>query len=677
MILLASFLALMSVSILFLLRIEASAPASRFPSVWFYSGLAMLLFSMFYVEPYYTAPRNVLAHSITVILVLISVRGSAWADQTASLWWLLLLAYSALMGTLSWSAIVLQDQNLSPSHIANRVSCFMKDVAVTFGQGRVLYSGVFLLFLPLLNNLRNAWVLAVLVFWWLIVMINPAKRIAEALATYRQRSAALGEIFSVQSSQAFLARALPGSPSVRSLEAVEFSFSATEGGPCLRRGVVADCYELDDAHWFKIVQLCTSSEATTLSPNEVRRLPKSEEPSIAGARERLVGLVCEGSDIKSIRFEILSSVSSLQEGDLVETSIYGQRVFYQVVNGTTATERLEERNETGFVCGEAIQLGRWNGKEQTFDAFGWVPAMDSPVLKACSDMQIAAIALPEYRLGVIPGTKIPVVLNLDVARSHHLAVLGITGAGKTFIALALLRELCRDTKVICVDFTAEYMTELKDLIPHRLIDPDGLAKVEELMARRADTKNKTEILEYRGKIEAKLDQHVQEFMESDNNLAVFELPDLSNTSFILEFTQMFLDAIFRYAKSVDGSTTCLVIEEAHTVIPETTSLGDFGDYSSNKALVNKISQIALQGRKYGVGFWVIAQRTANVSKTVLTQCNSLLCFQAFDETSYRFLENHLGQTMVGTIPRLKRYHAIAVGKAFRGNVPLIVDLTRD
>ncbi|MBC8367229.1 ATP-binding protein [bacterium] len=92
--------------------------------------------------------------------------------------------------------------------------------------------------------------------------------------------------------------------------------------------------------------------------------------------------------------------------------------------------------------------------------------------------------------------------------------------------------------------------------------------------------------------------------------------------------------------------------------------------------MNKIGQIALQGRKYGIGFLIIAQRTANVSKTVLTQCNSIICFQAFDETSYRFLENHLGVQMVKALPRLPKYHAIAVGKAFRSNIPMIVDLTR-
>ena len=105
------------------------------------------------------------------------------------------------------------------------------------------------------------------------------------------------------------------------------------------------------------------------------------------------------------------------------------------------------------------------------------------------------------------------------------------------------------------------------------------------------------------------------------------------------FIPSFLESIFNFAKTHAGQRICIVLEEAHTIIPETNFLGDLGDYGSTKALVSKMGQIALQGRKYGVGLLVIAQRTANVSKTVLTQCNTIVCFQAFDETSFNFLGN--------------------------------------
>jgi len=261
-----------------------------------------------------------------------------------------------------------------------------------------------------------------------------------------------------------------------------------------------------------------------------------------------------------------------------------------------------------------------------------------------------------------------------------MALIGVTGAGKSYITIEIVKELAKDTKIICVDLTGEWKDKLSKYEPVQLIDSAGLAIVEKNIAEReaASKGRKTdEVLKYKKIIQDKLNEYVKAFAESKNNIAIFELPDLSNTSFILEFTQMFLEGIFIYAKQNSTKKFCIVLEEAHTIIPETSFLGDLGDYSSNKGLVSKMGQIALQGRKYGVGFLVIAQRTANVSKTVLTQCNTVICFQAFDETSFTFLGNYVGKDMVQALPNLKQYHAIVAGKAIKSNMPMIIDLKRD
>lgn len=142
----------------------------------------------------------------------------------------------------------------------------------------------------------------------------------------------------------------------------------------------------------------------------------------------------------------------------------------------------------------------------------------------------------------------------------------------------------------------------------------------------------------------------------------------------LEYTKWFFKTLFDIARKEKnyGKKVCVVLEEAHTVIPENGSSG-MGDKTS-QALVNSVAQIALQGRKYDIGFIVIAQRTANVSKTVLTQCNSFIAFQQFDKTSGDFFGNILGKDMVATLPRLKKRQAIAVGKAFKANMPMIFEV---
>lgn len=121
--------------------------------------------------------------------------------------------------------------------------------------------------------------------------------------------------------------------------------------------------------------------------------------------------------------------------------------------------------------------------------------------------------------------------------------------------------------------------------------------------------------------------------------------------------------------------TLIVVEEAHTVMPEANTMG-LGDFDS-KGLVGKIAQIALQGRKFGVGLLVLAQRTATVSKTVLTQCNTIMSFTCYDDTSLGFLRNIYGPEHVALIPNLPRLRAVAFGPWIRSETPVVLEIPFD
>jgi DNA helicase HerA-like ATPase len=119
----------------------------------------------------------------------------------------------------------------------------------------------------------------------------------------------------------------------------------------------------------------------------------------------------------------------------------------------------------------------------------------------------------------------------------------------------------------------------------------------------------------------------------------------------------------------------VVVEEAHTVMPEASTMG-LGDYDS-RGLVGKIAQLSLQGRKFGIGLLIITQRTATVSKSILTQCNTIISFNCFDDTSLNFLRNTFGSDYVDAIPQLPKLHALIYGKALRSQRPLIVQIPFD
>ena len=182
------------------------------------------------------------------------------------------------------------------------------------------------------------------------------------------------------------------------------------------------------------------------------------------------------------------------------------------------------------------------------------------------------------------------------------------------------------------------------------------------------------------KIRQDVQKGIHEFLTATDDASrvqVITLEEISNTKATLFITEMYLTCLLNYAKDNIRKTpkVLIVVEEAHTVMPEPSTMG-LGDYDS-RGLVGKITQIALQGRKYGVGLSVIAQRTATVSKSILTQCNTIISFNCFDDTSLNFLSNVYGSSYIPIIPNLPQLHAIVFGKGIRSQRPLILQIPFD
>ncbi len=661
-------------------------PGTSTKDLWFYSGLFMILFSILFIEPFYSTPKNVISNAIPLLLVYLSIKDSF---INVTIWWISFTIISGLI-LLSIISMSLYNPSQSEDSLRNSISDKLRDFAVLFGQGKYIYSFVFIsiLFLyklEIVKGTSESYWMALILLWGLILLINP--QIIHNKFTSSEtivNGDALGDIFSVQSNKMFLVKLFEDRKSVKKFDIVKFRYIMDDESSRIKKGLVFDTYNLNKEKWAKVIILKEENEPNSeLKSNTVFKVTDLKEKGVLEKElqvEQFVGVVIEGSRIGSIKFEYSKKKNDIQEGDLLELYVGEKKIFYQIMGGVTAFEKLESKDESGFIEGEAIQLGIWKNEELSFEKFGWLPEINTPLFRAkTDDIQVLEFTLPEYKLGVIPNTKLPSVINLNEAISHHIALLGVTGSGKSYLALELIRHLIKETNVICIDFTGEYKTALNGMEPKDLIKTEGLKALEKTFSEKHEkalAKKPSEELELKKKIQAQLDEYVKDFIVGAGNLGIFELPALSNTSFILEFTQFFIESVFNYAKTNLGNKICLVLEEAHTIVPETGFLGDLGDYGSTKALVNKMAQIALQGRKYGVGLMVIAQRTANVSKTVLTQCNTIICFQAYDETSFTFLGNYIGKDLVQTLPNLKKYHAIVTGKAIKSKIPMIVNLER-
>lgn len=390
----------------------------------------------------------------------------------------------------------------------------------------------------------------------------------------------------------------------------------------------------------------------------------------------MVGFVVEGSAIGSIRFEA-SRDRDLEEGVVVFCNLPSGKVYYQILDAVTAEESFKQ-NPHGMHIVHAAQIGVFND-DGGLKKYPWLPPMNYPVFKMTGELEIDPnLQDGEFIVGKVPSTNIGLKAYLPDIVEYHTAILGMTGTGKTEFALDVIREAIRQkVKVFCVDLTGEYRGRLRDLAPKAMgltrgetTDLDRLLFEVETGEFKASAEKKALQTFVEG-VKRRVTTHVDDFLSSDTEwLGLFELAEVTNTRATLRTTELFLSEIMAWARAHRKVRRILIVlEEAHTIIPETAGSGF--DYDT-QWVVGRIGQIALQGRKYGVGLMIVSQRTALVSKTILSQCNTYFTHALIDQTSLGYLSNVYSPDHVRVIPNLRFLEFIAYGKAVRSERPMLV-----
>jgi len=649
---------------------------------WFTSGFLLLILLSLIDQPHFTKDSNVFVNSVTagISLLLVQIESRNWIFN-------LFLGITLYLALCSYALMWIRSKSILNE---SRFIQFISKINREIGKPQTLFSAFFLWGAISKFGINSGGFNALLLYWVVFMILNFPSMAAIIDGLFERKDNlnydnAIGRIFGVQSKNTFLVTLFPERKEmIKIFDFVEFIYSV-EDKRTVQKGLVLDIYLLNEQQWIKVL---TANEITNIfcSKNSYDNhlddiVYKIKDVPDTKYINTFIGIITENSTIGKINF-IYNSQNSIKEGYLLEVKIGIHAVFYQVIEGITKIEQLENKNETGLIVGEAIQLGTWNHQKVKFEPFGWVPEINSPVYIASSVDNIEA-EIGELKIGVIPDTNFPVIINKNLALTHHTAVIGVTGTGKSVFSRNLIREYLREknVKVICIDFTGEYKEKFADLSTTDIIDSateveiyKKLSEVESILTAPYGKEN-IETKTKRQEISTKMLKKLSAFLKDDkSNISIIDLPDVMNTTEIFDYVRLFIKSIFWLAKKEKsyGNKICLVLEEAHTVIPEWNFAGV--SEKSAQPLLNSIAQIALQGRKYDVGLLVIAQRSANVSKTILTQCNTVISFQQFDKTSSDFLANYFGDGIAKILPSLKFRQAIVAGKALKSIVPMIFEV---
>jgi DNA helicase HerA-like ATPase len=287
---------------------------------------------------------------------------------------------------------------------------------------------------------------------------------------------------------------------------------------------------------------------------------------------------------------------------------------------------------------------------------------------------------------------------MDELVTHNTAILGILGVGKSMLAIELVeRMIAAGIKVICLDLTNQYAEELAKFYDAPY-EAQCLERIEEAGEKDRDAwaDNPEEggsISALREAILADLSDFLREC--NQRRLKIYNPAQVVGSKQIKEPGQYKVGTEWKRGAALWSVTpvevarlisetalellqdrmstkarVCLVYEEAHSLIPEFTAVAS----PSDREACNGTARAILQGRKFGLGCLVVTQRTANVTKTILNQCNTVFAMRTFDETGKEFLSNYIGKDYAASLSSLSERQAVLFGKASSCENPILIRL---
>ncbi|MCK5466291.1 DUF87 domain-containing protein [Candidatus Parcubacteria bacterium] len=628
--------------------------------VWFTSGLLLIVLGIFVTEKYFTKSLDVIVNIVLLLVVLSMLENIG----QFLLYWPLFI-YSLLVGAIAFLSFVLIDEEKDRNFLSQKVAHSANLIASFLGSSKMLFSIVFILsiFSYFISSLENNFlinkeqvaVLSLIVFWGMLILVEPIdkKLITPLYEKIRDRTKPklIGRV-------------------TKRLNPDVVYVEQSSGSPTLKLGDIAVIDDIKNSHAGKgliyamfVLELKTDNKkylyfyclnSGTINIAKQIYLHKIEldipeeimSSEVYKNRDNIIGFVHTNSDIDVIKIKMIEDVDEnkkLKEGDLIAVNFYKTSTKYQIINVETDSESIDGQSKKGGKIITAQQIGYWQDDKQKFNDVGWVPSVNTPVFIETSTKEIKITNNNVYKVGIVPRSQYPIFVDFEESVSHHIAIIGKTGTGKSRMAAQILEKMSSiDYKVVVFEVDRKNKQSLTSYINTDL--------TEEQKSNEFDLSKATKNI-------VSVDWQLE---DKDKGGGTINLSDM---------TAELIEKVIGYQTKNENQKICIVMEEAYDFIPENS----FGKQEFGQPKVSRISQMVLKCRKHNIGFLIITQRTALVTKTILYQCHTIIALQSFDETSKTFMSAYINQKYLDSMSILPRFRAIVVGKGSSCDKPVIVD----
>lgn len=210
---------------------------------------------------------------------------------------------------------------------------------------------------------------------------------------------------------------------------------------------------------------------------------------------------------------------------------------------------------------------------------------------------------------------------------------------------------------------ATFIQYIQDDMPAQPSKQDSYLRIlEKIQTLQRDSRINFMMAEWDGETDA-LSGVVKKLTQGSRQPRIVDLSGIPNevagiTGAMIART-LFNMKVWQTPEERKNSPVLLVCEEAHRYVPDT-------EEEQYAPAQHAIRRIAKEGRKYGIGLFVVSQRPGEVEATVLSQCNSWIVLRVTNSKDKEQVRAILPDSMSGLtkmLSGLRRQEAIFVGQA--------------
>ncbi len=600
---------------------------------WFISGALLLIMLSLVDQPHFSKDGNVFVNGATALVSLFTIIET----QRTGIWWI----FCSWAIYLIIASVVLMALRSRELFLETKTMQFFSRINRAVGRPESIFSAFFLwgVFLQFAYPKDGVTINALLLFWAAFMILNVpaiALVVSDYFAPPIETALSAGVVAAIQSPRLAVVRLSASLPADIVGRKVILKM---DGGERVAEGTLFEDKVVKGLRQGRVA-------ITTFAPlwSEVSTTARIEVgfPDEPISAIRPVGVVSAGSSIGQLVFEV-DPRTPLHAGEVVQVKAAGTDTYYQIVSAEIEQSPLDDGNTAQKVKVVAGQLGNWDEEYATFAPIDWVASAGELITVSRGVGDVDKVPDGHCVVGQVPNSRFPVHVNLSDSITHNTAIIGVTGSGKSYLAFHVIEAMVnRGVKILILDISRQHDLHLTQQNPTAL----------------------------------KTIADVKPWLDSDSPIGIHQFgvdangyPKITADFVTAAFEELSKTKLER-GKNIPAKL-CIVFEEAHSLIPEWNQVAQPSDTQQ----VNKTARVILQGRKYGMGALIITQRTANVTKTILNQCNTVFALRSFDQTGLDFLQNYMGKEYSQAISTLPRYTAVLVGQASSSSRPIILKVS--